>query len=63
MNDLDPVDDDHVLDFFGVLAAFSLAMCLLACRKTFGWNTRCAASSVVISVACFGDFFFGMVTL
>ena len=52
------------LDFFGVFAAFSLAMCLLACRKTFGWNTRCAASSVVISVACFGaDFFFGMVTL
>ncbi len=52
------------LDFLGVLAAFSLAMCLLACFKTFGWNTRSAASSVVISVACFGaDFFLAMVTL
>ncbi len=52
------------LDFFGVFALLSLAMCLLACRKTFGWNTRCATSSVVISVACFGaDFFLGMVIL
>ena len=53
------------LDFFGVFGALSLAICLLACRKTLGWNTLCAISSVVISVACFfgTDFFFGMVTL
>jgi len=52
------------LDFLEVLRALSLEMCLLACFKTFGWNTRCAISSDVNSIAVFGfDFFFGMVTL
>jgi hypothetical protein len=53
------------VDFLGRFGAFSLATCLLAWRKTLGWNTRCAISSVVNSIARFfgADFFFSMVNL
>lgn len=52
-------------DFRDLGPANSRLICRLAWRSTFGWNTRWAISSVVISVACFfdSDFFFGMVTL
>ena len=53
------------LDFRVFAPEFIRWICRFACRNTFGWNTACAISSVVISVACFfgTDFFFGMVTL
>jgi hypothetical protein len=50
------------LDFRVFSPVFMRLMCRFAWRNTFGWNTRWAISSVVISVARF-DFFFGMVTL
>ena len=52
-------------DFRVFLPVFMRLICRFAWRKTFGWNTRWAISSVVISVARFfdTDFFFGMVTL
>ena len=51
-------------DFRVFSPVFMRSMCRFAWRNTFGWNTRWAISSVVISVARFGtDFFFGMVTL
>ncbi len=52
-------------DFRVFSPALTRLICRNAWRNTFGWNTRWAISSVVISVARFfdTDFFFGMVTL
>jgi hypothetical protein len=50
----------HGFDFRDFLGALSLATCLFACLKTFGWNTALANSSVVISRA---DFFFAMMVI
>jgi hypothetical protein len=55
----------YAFDFRDLGPQSSRLTCRLACRRTFGWNTACAISSVVISAARFfgTDFFFGMVNL
>jgi len=49
------------VDFTGDFGAFNRSMCFFAARKSFGWNTCAASSSLVISIGCF--LLFGMVTL
>jgi hypothetical protein len=57
---------NYLTDFFGVAESavlLSRLMCRFACLRTFGWNTSEANSSFVMSLGCFSNFFFAMVSL